>query len=77
MFNRGDRVKVVGFASREAVLRVWEVKPHGLALCSEEGYKRAEAGGEVVAVGFPLADVKEAFASPSQDTDDWLDTPSQ
>ena len=58
MFNRGDRVRVQGYKGRQAVLRVWEDKGHGLLLCSEEGYERAMGGGELVAVGYPLDDIK-------------------
>ena len=58
MFQRGDRVQVTGFRGRSAVLRVWEDKGHGLLLCSEATFKQAEQGGEVVAVGFPMRDIK-------------------
>ena len=59
MFSRGDRVRVEGFKKRTAVLRVWGSLDKGLLLCSEASYKRASNGGEVVAVGFPMSDVKE------------------
>ena len=57
MYKHGDQVKVVGYGNREATLRVWEVKVKGLLLCSELGYHRAKNGGELVAVGFPMADI--------------------
>lgn len=58
MFQRGDCVEVVGFKGRRAILRVWEDKGRGLLLCSEATFRRAEQGGELVAVGFPMSDIK-------------------
>ena len=58
MYKRGDRVRVHGFAGKRAVLRVWEDKGHGLLLCSEAGYQEAIKGGELIAVGFPIADIE-------------------
>ncbi len=58
MYKKGDRVRVEGFGGRTAILRVWEERRRGLVLCSEDGYKEAVEGGELVAVGFPLTDVK-------------------
>jgi hypothetical protein len=58
MFQKGDRVQVVGFRGRSAILRVWEDKGRGLLLCSEATFRRAEQGGELVAVGFPMCDIK-------------------
>ena len=59
MFSRGDLVQVEGFGGRRAVLRVWSVLDKGLLLCSESSYEQARGGGELVAVGFPLSDIKE------------------
>ena len=59
MFTKGQRVNVEGFKGRKAVLRVWEDRGHGLLLCSEAGYERASNGGDLVAVGFPMSDIKE------------------
>ena len=62
MYEKGDRVQVQGFGGRTAVLRVWEQRERGLVLCSERSYQEALEGGELVAVGFPLADVKGKVA---------------
>lgn len=62
MFQKGDRVRVQGFGGRSAVLRVWEDRGKGLLLCSESSYEAALKGAELVAVGFPMADVKEKVA---------------
>ena len=59
MFFRGDRVRIEGFKKRTAILRVWESLDRGLLLCSEASYEQARTGGELVAVGFPMSDVKE------------------
>ena len=59
MFKKGQRVNVEGYKGRRAILRVWEDRGHGLLLCSEASYKQASNGGELVAVGFPMVDVKE------------------
>lgn len=59
MFSRGDRVRVEGFKKRTAILRVWDSLDKGLLLCSEASYQRANNGGELVAVGFPMSDIKE------------------
>ena len=56
-FKRGDRVHVHGYGGRTAILRVWEQKEGGLLLCSEGAFTRAIAGGELVAVGFPMSDI--------------------
>ena len=58
MYKRGDWVLVQGYGGKTGVLRVWEERDRGFLLCSERGYAEALAGGEVVAVGFPKADVK-------------------
>ena len=57
MFQRGDRVQVVGFRGRRAILRVWEDKGRGLLLCSDATFRRAEQGAELIAVGFPMCDI--------------------
>ena len=64
MFTRGQRVRVEGYKGRKAILRVWEDKGHGLTLCSEAGYARAIEGGELVAVGFPMSDVRGLADQP-------------
>jgi len=56
-YERGDRVRVVGFRGKRAVLRVWEDKGHGLLLCSEATFRQAKNGCEVVAVGFLMSDI--------------------
>jgi hypothetical protein len=61
--KRGDRVKVLGYGGRVAILRVWQVRARGALLCSESGYRRAVDGGELVAVGFPEADIREVVQS--------------
>jgi len=58
MYKRGDRVLVEGYGGKTAVLRVWEVRGRGLLLCSEAGFSRAAEGEEVVAVGFPMVDIR-------------------
>ena len=58
MYKPGDRVLVEGYGGKTAVLRVWEVRGRGLLLCSESGFARAGEGEEVVAVGFPMADIR-------------------
>ena len=57
-YEKGVRVRVCGYRGQKAVLRVWEQRPRGLMLCSDEGYARAIEGGEVVAIGFPFADIE-------------------
>ena len=60
MYYKGDRVLVQGMNQREAVLRVWAVREHGLLLCTDEGYHVGEiTGEEPVAVGFPMSDIKK------------------
>ncbi len=58
MYKLGDRVLVEGYGGKTAVLRVWEVRRRGLLLCSEPSFARAAEGEEVVAVGFPMADIR-------------------
>ena len=56
--KQGDRVRVRGCRDKEGVLRVWEVRPRGLVLTTEQGYKRLLAGDEdAPQVGYPDADV--------------------
>ena len=38
MYAKGDRVVVQGLNNKTAILRVWDVKEHGLLLCTDEGY---------------------------------------
>ena len=66
MARRGDRVRVRGYQDREGVLRVWEVRPHGLVLTNDEGYKRLLDGDEEAPqVGYPAADVLSLVAEPT------------
>jgi len=62
MFSRGDRVRVVGFGGKEGVLRVWDVRPHGLLLCTEDGYPALLAGDDAALVGFPMADIRGLYS---------------
>ena len=57
MYSKGDLVVVRGFGGREAILRVWEVRPKGCMVCTEEGFQARLRGGEAPMVGFPLCDI--------------------
>ena len=66
MYKKGDRVIVEGFNQRSAILTVWEIKKHGLVLCTDAAFQLSVVTGqEPVTVGFPMADVK-GLASKSQ-----------
>lgn len=59
MYERGDRVVVEGRGGRRATLTVWEDHGRGLALSSEDGYRRLLAGdSDAPLVGFPRRDVR-------------------
>ncbi len=57
MYQRGDRVLVEGVGGKRAVLRVWDVRRRGLALCSEAGFAELVQGRDAAIVGFPQSDV--------------------
>lgn len=59
MYQRGDYVVVEGHRGRRAVLRVWENRGQGLALSTDDGYRRLLAGdSDAPVVGFPIGDVR-------------------
>jgi hypothetical protein len=67
MYERGQRVIVEGYNGRRAVLRVWDDRGRGVALSTEEGYKRLLAGdSDAPLVGFPRRDIVRVTASSSE-----------
>lgn len=59
MYERGDRVIVIGRGGRRAVLTVWQDLGRGLSLSTDDGYRRLLAGdSEAPLVGFPRRDVR-------------------
>lgn len=64
---KGDRVLVRGFRGREAVLRVWETRPGGILLSSEDGYGRLLRGdSRAPLVGYPDRDVQLVVQSSAE-----------
>lgn len=57
MYQRGDHVGVRGFGGHSAVLLVWDVRPKGLLLCTEDGFGRLTRGKDAPVIGFPLSDI--------------------
>ena len=58
-YQRGERVRVVGFEGKEAVLWVWGTCKTGVLLTTAEGFAVLSEGREAPYVGFPLRDIKE------------------
>lgn len=54
---RGEKVIVRAFGGEPLLRRIWEVFPHVIDICSEEGYKKLMAGEDWLPVGFPREDV--------------------
>lgn len=65
MFQRGQRVKVLGLGGKEGVLVVWEPKAHGAGLCTPDGYAVLKEGREAPIVGFPAKDILGVVEEPS------------
>ena len=57
MFERGQKVRVVGMGGVEATLIVWDSKPHGISACTEVGFELLKRGIEAPIVGYPARDV--------------------
>lgn len=67
MYTKGDRVLVRGFGGREAVLRVWEIRPKGVMLCTDEGFEASMRGEEAPVVGFPFCDIKGRYGGEEKE----------
>jgi hypothetical protein len=64
MYARGDRVLVEGVGGKQAIVRVWEDRGHGIVATSDGGYARLLRGEDAPLVGFPLMDVKDLVLPP-------------
>lgn len=61
-YQRGDRVRLLGYGGREYERRVWRDFGRGVAICTEERFQQALNGGtEPVCVGWPREDVLEVL----------------